>query len=316
MKIENFGKPLPAAGCIGVLTSGSPLSPERYRLGEAELRARGFTIKCPVDPSSAYGDSRFGFAAASASDRVRGLYELLQDRSVSVILAARGAYGALDILPRLDLEQLRASGKLLVGCSDVTVLLVQALRAGIPAIHGPTLGSSFADSASDVDARASVDALLAMLSDPGYRFEQDVQSLRPGEARGPVLAGNLTMFLTLLGTPWDVDYSGSLLVLEEVGEAPYRIHRALTQLRLAGKLDRLAGVVFGRFAKCEAKNGPTTDDVLRIAAADIFPGSYPISMGLEVGHWGRNMPLALGCGAELIAGKFRTVESPLGTLRK
>ncbi len=313
IKLSQKAKRLTPGGTIGILSSGAPLSPERFALSMKTLADAGWKAKCPLDPTLLYGKTDAGFASAPAADRVRALYELLQDREVDVVLAVRGAYGCLDILPRIDFEQIRAANKLLIGCSDFTVLLLQAAgRVGIPSIHGSTLGSSFADAPTDDSARQSVEQLLQMLTLPEYRIEEKVEVMRAGTGQGPLLAGNLTMLLTLLGTPWDVDYQGCVLVLEEVGEAPYRVHRALTQLKLAGKLDRLAGLVFGRFARCESKHGPTVEEVMDMAVKDLLPQApYPIVRGLEVGHWGKNIPLPLGCLAAIKENTFSTLESPI-----
>ena len=300
-------------GCIGVVPPGSPLSPERFAAGIAEIERRGFSVRCPLDPSEFYGRYDHGFASASPQARADALMALVADDEVDTILAVRGAYGTLDILPLLDYERIGAARKIITGCSDVTALLLQcAARSKIPAIHGPTLGSSFADSSAQAEAKESVDALIAVLQDPDYRVEQTCAVLRPGSARGPVIAGNLTMLITLLGTPWDVDYSGAILVIEDVGEAPYRIHRAMVQLKLAGKLSSLGGLVFGRFARCSAAQGPTVEEVFQMVVRDMVEGTdYPVFAGLESGHYGKNVPLSIGCDAKLEDGVFMCIESPL-----
>ncbi len=306
--------PLQPGATIGLLAAGSPLSTERYAQGIATVERLGYKWKAPFDPTAFYGRADHGFAAASAADRTKALYELLNDRSVAAILAVRGAYGSLDVLPRVDMEMIRSSGKTLIGASDITVLLMQfAFRSGIPAVHGPCLGDAFADYEGKPEAKESVDALLRLLSDPTYSFAQRLVSLRAGSARGPVLAGNLTMLLSLLGTPWDIDYQGAILIVEDVGESPFRVHRAFTQLKLAGKLNRLAGLVFGRFAKCESAHGPSIDDVMAMICGDILgAASFPVLKGLDVGHWGKNMPLPIGCTAQIDGDTFSLVESPIG----
>ena len=300
-------------GCIGVVPPGSPLSPERFAAGIAEIERRGYTVKCPLDPSEFYGRYDHGFASASPAARADALMTLVNDDEVDTILAVRGAYGTLDILPLLDFDVISGAKKAIIGCSDVTALLLQcAARAKIPSIHGPTLGSSFADSATQVEASESVDALLGLLSDPACRIEQSCKVLRSGAAEGPILAGNLTMLVTLLGTPWDVSYEGALLVIEDVGEAPYRIHRAMTQLRLAGKLRVLSGLVFGRFARCSAAQGPSVEEVFEMVVRDMLDGAeYPVFAGLESGHYGKNIPLSIGCMARMEEGIFKCSESPL-----
>ena len=312
-KLEKKLAPLARGATIGLLAVSAPLSEERWQLGISTLESLGYKWKAPIDPTLAYGKLDHGFTVAGAAERTKAVYELLQDRQVAAILAVRGAYGSLDVLPRLDLEQIRAGGKTLIGSSDISVLLMQfAFRAGIPAIHGPCLGDLFADYATKPEAKESVDALLGLLSDPKYNFSQRLISLRAGSGRGPLIASNLTMLLSLLGTPWDIDYQGAVLVVEDVGEPPFRVHRAFTQLKLAGKLSRLAGLVFGRFAKCETAHGPTIDDVMKMVAEDIAGStSYPILKGLEAGHWGKNFPLPLGCMVEIDGDKFALAESPL-----
>ncbi len=128
--------------------------------------------------------------------------------------------------------------------------------------------------------------------------------------QGPLLAGNLSVLTTLLGTPWDVDYSGAVLVVEEVGESPFRVERSLKHLALAGKFDSLAALVFGRFSRCEAAHGPAVDEVIE-RFAQFCPAKFPVVSGLPVGHWGENQPLPLGCAAEVVNDCFRLLESPV-----
>ena len=303
----------PGKNLLGVFSPSAPLAPDRLKLGLDGLHSRGIATSMPVDPSVYYGKYDFGFSCDSAERRVWGLNQLLEDPEVATLLAVRGAYGIFDILPLIDFEKVRQARKILTGCSDTTALLLQWVKlSGVPAIHGPTLGSSFADAATDKDAAATVEAYLRMITDKDFRIEEKCGALRPGQATGPILAGNLTVLVSLLGTKWDVDYNGVILVIEDVGEAPYRIHRALYQLHFAGKLAPIAGLVFGRFAKCEAKSGPTIEDVQKMAVRDFLPNKdIPVLTGFPSGHWGKNLPLPLGCLAEIDGELLRTVESPL-----
>jgi muramoyltetrapeptide carboxypeptidase len=299
---------------IGTIATGSPVSPERYALGVGELENRGYKVKSPIDPCLFYGKYDHGYANGSAVDRARALDELVQDDNISAVITARGGYGTLDILPHVNFDQLKAQRKLIVGCSDATALLVQCVvRASLPAIHGPVIASSFADSAKDEASRRSVDALLSMLSDPTYRFSVSCEGLRAGQGEGAIMGGNLSMLAALLGTPWDFDYRGVVLVLEEVGEAPFRVHRMLTQLKYAGKLESLSALVFGRFARCTAVHGPGVMEVIKDFVSDILAGSkYPVLAGFEFGHWGESQPVPLGCRALVRDGIFSLLESPVG----
>ena len=306
-------KPLPPNGTIGVIALGSPVSRERFELGVRELKDRGFQIVSPFDPAEYYGSTELGFASQSAICRAQAFHELLENPAVSHILAVRGAYGTLDTLSLIDFQKVATARKLLIGCSDITALLTQfVFRSGIPAIHGATLASSFADAGTDRAALESVNLLIRMLQQTDFRFTEKADVLRSGKAAGHLIVGNLTMLNCLLGTPWDFDYSGSILVLEDVGEAPYRIHRAMRQLQMAGKLRGLAALVFGRFAKCTAPHGPTIDEVFALVKDEMLRDTdYPVLKNLEVGHYGKNIPLPLGCRAEITEDCFRLVESPI-----
>lgn len=307
-------KPLTAGGTIGIFAPASPIRPEKFRAGIEEIQRRDYKVKCPLDPTGAYGHYDFGFACASASTRVQSLMDLLEDDEVEAIISARGGYGSIQLLPLLDFKKIALVSKLIVGYSDVTVLLVTiSNQSGLPSIHGPTVGQEFAMSSSSVDAQASVDALLTMMSDPTATFSFSGEILRDGTGKGPILAGNLAMFLSLLGTPWDVSYDDTILVLEETAEAPYRIHRALTQLKLCGKLSNLAGLAFGRCCYGRETQGLSVDDVLRRSVAEILDSThYPVLLGLEIGHHGVNYPLPLGCQARIENGTLKLLESPVG----
>jgi muramoyltetrapeptide carboxypeptidase len=309
------GKCLTPGDTIGVIAFGSPAKPELFKQGVCELEARGYKIQCPLDPCCEDINLEHGFASGTTKARIQALNQLLKDDSVTGIIAVRGGYGTLGLLPYLDFNQFKRYPKLIVGYSDITVLLLAiSAFSGLATIHGPTIANEFSDAKLSLDAKASVDGLLTMLSNPNFTAKHTCEILRRAEASGKIIAGNLTMLLTLLGTPWDFSYDGAILVLEDVNEAPYRVHRALTQLKLAGKLESLAGVVFGRFAYNHEgdKSVITVNDMLKKSVRDIFLGSnYPILMGLEFGHNGKNIALPIGCRARIVGNDFIVEESPV-----
>ena len=309
-------RPLEPGATIGIVSPGGPSSKDRFHAGIRELERRGFKARTPLDPTEFYGRYDHGFASGSIEARRQSFMELVRDPDVKLLLSVRGAYGSLDILPLLDFREIAAGGKTLVALSDICALLVNFVaRAGIPAVHGPSLASAFADSESSAEAQESVDALFRLLQDPSYRPAYSLRVLRDGAGKGRIIAANLTMLQCLLGTPFDIDYEGAILVLEEVGESPYRIHRAFTQLKLAGKLEKLSGLVFGRFSRCAAEHGPTVEEVFALVIRDLLSGtSFPVLTGMEMGHWGKNLPLPLGCLAEISGESFRLLESPLVTV--
>jgi muramoyltetrapeptide carboxypeptidase len=151
-----------------------------------------------------------------------------------------------------------------------------------------------------------------MLTDPNFRQKLGGERLRVGRGEGPIIAGNLSVLVSLLGTPWDVDYAGAVLVLEEVGEPPYKLHRMFLQLAQAGKLDSLSALCLGRFHNCTGKHGPGTDDVFAMLVKDILKTTkYPVIKGLPIGHYGENQPLPVGCRAVVENDTLTVLESPL-----
>jgi muramoyltetrapeptide carboxypeptidase len=185
-----------------------------------------------------------------------------------------------------------------MGYSDVTALLSATLAAGVVSVHGPMVADDFARGLA-APARAHLERLLF---DPGYRWRCEVpDALRPGVARGRLVGGCLTVLATTLGTPWAIDTRGAVLFLEDVHERAYRLDRLLLQLRQAGKLDDVAGVVLGTFEACGPFDGVSPLDVLRDHFRD---APYPVGFGLAAGHLlaerdVHNWALPLGVEVEL-----------------
>jgi muramoyltetrapeptide carboxypeptidase len=211
------------------------------------------------------------------------------------------------LLPLIDFDRISSFPKPFVGYSDLTPLGLNLWRrAGVPFIHGAHVGVEFSRAAQCPDARNSAMALMAYLEgEKPEPFHASV--MRSGsEGSGWLLAGNLTMLCSMLGTPWDISWDGAILVVEEVGEAAYRIYRSFTQLKLAGKLQQLRGVVFGRLSglgqsvEYAALIERLTNDVL----SDF---SYPVLYDVSVGHNGLNLPVPVGVNA-LVAGNKLIVD--------
>lgn len=307
------GRKLRPDSTVGVIAPGSAVAKEKFESGLSALRARGFQVVVPHDPTNNFGRADRGFGSGEAAVRVAALHTMLRDPAVDVILTARGGYGTSQILPLVDFDLIRNSKKIIVGYSDITALLANiATRSGLVSVHGAFVGGEFAREHEDHGARASVESLLRLLSDETYRPELRGESLRNGEDTGWLLAGNLTMFQTLLGTPWDISFDGAVLLLEEITELPYRVHRALLQLFYAGKFKNLKGLAFGQFTRCSAPNSPTIESVLQDFVSSELAGlSYPVITGLEVGHEGNNVALPIGCRARINNGVLSLVESPI-----
>ena len=189
------------------------------------------------------------------------------------------------------------------GYSDISPLLgFLSARCGLVALHSPMVASDFAKGVSE----RTGDRWRALLVEPTAPWTEPVgEALAPGMASGPLVGGCLSSLVALLGTPFAVESDGGVLFLEDVAERPYRIDRMLTQLQLAGKLDRVAAVVLGSFADCD---GTAEDDVAAAVFREFFAGApYPVVTGFPAGHLSENLPLALGVPVRVDAGR-RTVE--------
>ncbi|WKZ56156.1 MAG: LD-carboxypeptidase [Bdellovibrionota bacterium] len=282
---------------IGVIATSGPSNPEWFHKAIKALESFGYRAKVALDPTRYYGSTQCLFSSDTPKQRAEALTQLFMDPEVRCIVASRGSYGAIEILPHLDFERIRAAPKPFIGFSDTTVLLTTlADRAQVPTVHGPNIEATFGKTAQSTDATFSVESLLMLLSSGSLeRLAALPRSILfgSGEMQGRVTGGNLMSLVSLLGTPFSPAFDDRILFLEEVREKPYKVHRALMQLALAGKLEKLAGVLLGDFIDCvhEKGLGPTLEDVLK----DIFAQrSYPVLRVSGLGHGARNCALPFG----------------------
>lgn len=288
---------LPEDATFGIAAPGGPVHPDRLEEGCELLRHMGFGVVHRDDIGS-----RDSYLAGSDERRAKELMELVEDPRVHGILCARGGYGCDRILHRLDPERFRAARKPLVGYSDVTALLLWQHRvAGLVGFHGPML-----DRGSDIDAGAwdaLVEALRGRLEGP--------QRLRGtpragGSAEGRLVGGSLTLLTASLGGPWELDTKGAILLVEDVGERPYRIDRMLRQLVAAGKLESAAGIGIGAFASCDDDRYPEPSAAAVIEAV-VRPLGVPVVADLAFGHIRENYAWPMGLRA--------TMDGDVGELR-
>ena len=240
-------------------------------------------------------DERHFYLAGPDTARAEQLRNALSDERIRAIFCLRGGYGSPRLLPYLE-EMIVAAPKTLVGYSDVTSLQLAAARLwpDMELVYGPNVATrQFLDETPGAEAtRESLRQLLFMPTRP---LLQKVEFINPGKAQGRLIGGCLSMLVSLLGTKYAPETSETILFLEDVGEAPFRIDRMVTHLRNAGKLASVRGIVFGEMRDC---NDPYNDlrDVLR----DLFRNEkFPVAFGLQSGHGQLNLSLRLGAPAEL-----------------
>ena len=233
-----------------------------------------------------------GYLAGSDERRAAELMELVDDPEVAAIVCARGGYGAHRILARLDPARVRAAAKPLIGFSDVTTLLLWQLRcAGLVGFHGPMFDKDGGPGDAELERLA-----WALAGDPLPVLVGAGRTC--GRAEGRLVGGSLTLLAASLGTPWEVDTRGALLVFEEIGEKPYALDRDLMQLAAAGKLEQALGFGVGSLLGCEdpKRATPTADDVVMEI---LGPLGKPVVTGLPFGHGSPNLIWPVGVRAAL-----------------
>jgi muramoyltetrapeptide carboxypeptidase len=309
-----FGAPLRDGGTIGVSAPSGPYfnASDVFRPKEW-WESKGYTVRL-LDGVW----SRDDYEAGPPEKRAEDLHTLFTDPEVDVIQVLWGGTGAIRVLEHLDFDLIAANPKALMGYSDITNLHV-ALRqeAGLATLHGPGLGSM------GYPERTSFtwDSARAAFRDGGAGHVPDDpddpyrRTIVGGRATGPIVGGNLFTFVHLLGTPWEPAFDDAILFIEEVHEPAYVIEIHLDQLRLAGKLNRLAGVVVGELKDCdwsesrpEAPRNRSIEDVLERCLA---PLGVPMLYKLPLGHGKHLATIPLGVQATLDAdARTLTIDEP------
>jgi len=282
---------LPSGGVIGLIAPAGPAALDLDRATQW-VNARGYQLR--VYPGVWERD---GYLAGADATRLADLHAAFADSSVDAIFCLRGGYGSPRLLDGLDFELLRRHPKPFVGYSDITALHLAITRyAGFVTFHGPMLN---ADLLGDKQPPTE-SSLLHMLSGqqpPALEHPAafPLTTLAPGRARGRLMGGNLSMICATLGTAYELDDDGIILFIEDVNEPLYRVDRLLTHLRLAGKLNRLRGVLVGDF------DGVDTASLERLLKQELGPLGIPIVSGWRSGHCDPNLTLPMGAQVQLDA---------------
>jgi len=240
------------------------------------------------------------FFAGSVERRARELEEMFTRDEVRAIVCARGGYGANYLLEELNLEIIKTNPKIFVGYSDLTTLLTYFCdAAGLVTFHGPMVAKDWAheDGVDLASWRAALAGTTAW--EPSLGAGSGASGLVDGAGEGIFYGGCLSILVASLGTPYEIKTAGTILFLEDVAAKPYQIDRMLVQLKLAGKLDDVQGIVFGEMRDCvqTAKQGYTLEEVVLRIVGDL---GVPVAYGVRSGHvTAGNITLPIGVRAEL-----------------
>ncbi|MBC7187912.1 MAG: LD-carboxypeptidase [Calditrichaeota bacterium] len=288
-----------------VCPASAPFEPSAIREGKMAMEKLGFKVKIGRNVGKKYG-----YLGGTDQERATDVQEMFDDPQVKAIIALRGGYGCLRILNHLDYDHIRTHPKILLGYSDITILLLAVHQmTGLVTFHGPVALSTFSPYTVDLLQRVLMkDEPLGEIGEAPGALPLGVNGLS-GRASGRLIGGNLTLVAASLGTPYEVDTDGRLLFLEEVGEEPYDIDRHLTHLLLAGKLDRAAGIALDRMQRCGPRDYqpafPTTLSVEEVISDRLGHLGRPVVFGLSLGHAADKPTLPIGVMATLDAGKGR-----------
>jgi muramoyltetrapeptide carboxypeptidase len=279
---------------IRVLSLASPVQEDHLQAGCDELARLGYVPK--VDRASALAHDSF-FAGSSAS-RVAALKDAFSDPAIRAIFCSRGGYGSNYLLDGLSVAL--ASPKIFLGSSDLTALeifLWQKFRW--VTFYGPMVASNF-DRGAGAPHGYDCPSLMSALTETRHGWSIDLQGspMGTGQAQGTLLGGCLTLVEASLGTPWELDTQGAILLLEDRGMKPYQVDRALMHLKQAGKFRSVAGIILGDFPDCDPP--PDGETVESVARRILAPLGVPVVWGSPVGHTERaTLTLPLGVRAEL-----------------
>jgi muramoyltetrapeptide carboxypeptidase len=278
---------------VGIVAPASNLKRELLQAGCAGLRAAGYE---PVYSESIL--DRDLYFAGSVERRARELGEMFVRDDIRAIVCARGGYGANYLLRVLDVERIAAHPKIFVGYSDLTSLLTWfADKAGLVTFHGPMVAKDFAieDGVELPSWQSALGGDMAWEIGAG----SGAKPLVAGQAEGILYGGCLSLLVAALGTPYDIQTAGTILFVEDLAAKPYQIDRMLMQLKLAGKLNGVLGIIFGEMMDCRQSPDQdyTLEEVVLRVVGDL---GIPVAFGLRSGHVSRaNITLPIGVQARL-----------------
>jgi muramoyltetrapeptide carboxypeptidase len=293
-----FAPLLKPGDTIGIIAPAGIVDGASLARGIRELERLGLVVQAGEHLSDHYA-----FHAGRHADRLADLNRMISDERVRGIICARGGYGSVYLLAGLDLASLRRHPKVIMGASDITVLLnFIHERTGLVTYHGPMVAGNFSKGMIAIEPLSLRQVIggktKGKLPKSWSLRLQSKQVVRHGRARGPLIGGCLSLLVTTLGTHYEINTRGSILYLEDVNEAPYRIDRMLKQLQDAGKFQHVRGLIFGEMLNCEDARSPQWK-VRQVIESFFEDFRGPIAMGISSGHTRRPF-ITLPIGAPAI----------------
>lgn len=286
-KLPDFLKP---GDEVRIISPAGNICPELIEGAKSQIEKWGYKPTEGMFARTVYG--RF---AGNEQERFTDLQQALDDPNVKAILCSRGGYGLAQIIDRISFSRFVEFPKWVIGFSDVTILHEALLKTGYVSIHG-----GMAKQLTELPDGAQPLTLLENILKgkfPTYKVIVNPNN-RTGKAKGKLVGGNLSVFMGMRSTPFDLPYKGSILFIEDVGEKPYQIDRMMQNLRISGALAQLSGLIVGQFS--ETEEDPTMNaTIYEIIAGAVKDYSYPVCFNFSAGHVDDNYPLLMGANVTL-----------------
>ena len=276
---------------VGLVTPASPLFDAHRLMIEVIEKMHNLGFKTKLGKNIF---KRYGYLAGTIQERLDDLHAMFADPEVKAIIAIRGGYGSAQLLPHLDYDLIKKHPKILMGYSDITSLLLGIhAQTGLVTFHGPVAESTFTDY-TRLNMQNALMSTKAPQVIPDAPYTENLQTsnriwaMRSGISTGRLLGGNMTLFESLLGTPYEVDTTDSILFFEEVGEEPYDVDRMLNHIKMAGKFERCKGVIFDKMPTVKPRDfepafyrNLSVEQVIENVFKDY---DFPVCVGFSLGH--------------------------------
>jgi muramoyltetrapeptide carboxypeptidase len=277
---------------VAIIAMASKL--ERKSIDAAVEQIESWGLNVIVGESVGASDYTF---SGTDEVRLRDFQEMLDDTNVRAIFSARGGYGSSRIIDQVNFARFMSRPKWIVGFSDITAVHGKIQNFGFQSIHGPMPKTMFWDAKSD-------ECLQSILFGKDVKYNYSTSEMnRLGEGVGQIIGGNLALLAHNIGSSSDIDFAGKILFIEDVGEYLYNIDRLMVQLKRAGKLSNLAGLIVGQFSDVKENDEPFGKTAYEIVAEHVSEGSYPVAYYFPIGHTNDNWPVRCGETMQLIVKK-------------
>ena len=293
---------------IGLIAPASPIAKRKVELGRQKLIDMGFKVKIGKTAYLSYS-----YLAGYDEKRAKELNRFFSDEAIDGIICLRGGYGSLRILNLLDYDLIKKNPKVFVGYSDITALHIAFNQlSGLVTFHGPMVDSDMTGDFSGFSKESLLNSILDEEFNPAINNEtKDMVKLNSGIVDGPIIGGNLSLLVSTIGTPYEIDTKGKILFIEEIGEYTYKLDRMITQLILSNKLKDAKGIILGNFNNCQPeKEG---EFALEELISDLIkPLNKPTISNLQAGHCESSITLPLGVNTRLDGtnGKITILDEP------